>query len=292
MHTPKYLRRPPHEYASALLEVSKGCTHNKCLFCNLYQGVPFAPVPLEEVAEDLDELAATEANPRRVLLVGGNPFGMPMSHLVPLLQLVHEKLPTVREFGGYMRTADIARKSDADLARLTELGVADVAIGTECGWDPALERMRKGHTVADILTQYPRLEAAGIGYSLFYLGGFAGAGNCEESARESAKVFSQLHPIRITVMTMTPYPGSALRTEVENGTFQLASESEAMRDVATFIENLDCATIIAGSHDMNFFRIDGVLPRDRDRMVAVLRQRSEQANDEALRRFRMKMRAM
>ncbi len=296
MHTPKNLRRPPHEYASVLLEVSKGCTYNRCLFCNLYRDADFSPVPWEHVVEDLDEIAATERNPHRVLLIGGNPFGLSQSKLVPLLQLIREKLPTVHAVGGYMRTADIKKKTDAELAELAALGVTDVALGTECAWDPALKRMNKGHTAADILEQYPRLEAAGIGYSLFYLGGFAGAGRCEESAQASAQVFSQLHPIRITIMTMTPYPGSRLREEVEVGTFKLASESEVMLDVATFIDNLHCETLIAGSHDSNFFRIDGILPRDREGMVATLNLRRKQtdnaASNAATRAFRMKMLAM
>lgn len=292
MHTPSNLRRPPYEYASVLLEVTKGCTYNKCLFCNLYQDMTFHPVPLEHVREDLDELAETESHPLRVLLVGGNPMGLPNDMLLPVLDLVREKLPAVREIGGYARTADLKHKSDADLAAMVEHGATDVTLGTECGWDPALERMHKGHTAADILEQCARLEAAGLKYSLFYLAGFAGAGKCEESARASAEVFSQLHPVRITIMTMTPYPGCKLREEVQAGTFTLAPESEVMRDVATFIDNLKCDTLIVGSHDSNLFRIDGVLPRDREGIVATLKLREQQVDDEAMGALRLRMRAM
>lgn len=292
MHTPRNIRRPPHEYASMLLEVSRGCTYNRCLFCNLYQGSDFSLVPLEHIAEDLDELAAETSLSGRVLLIGGNPLGLPNEKVLPILDLINEKLPGKPQISGYMRTADLRSKSDADLAALAERGVTDVTLGTECAWNPALERMRKGHTAEDILAHYPRLTAAGIGYSLFYLGGFAGAGLCEESARESAKVFSRLEPIRITVMTMTPYPGCQLRGQVERGEFTLAPESEVMRDVAAFIEGLSCETLIVGSHDSNLFRIDGVLPRDREGIVATLRMRAAQVNDRAMGTLRMKMLAM
>ena len=292
MHTPKLLRRPPHEYASTLLEVTKGCAYNQCLFCSLYQDVRFEPVALEDIEEDLDEIADTERNLRRVLLIGGNPMGLPNSRLVPVLKTIRAKLPTVSQVGGYIRTADIKAKSDADLAEMVALGVTDVAIGTECAWDPALVRMHKGHTAADILEQYARLETAGIGYSLFYLGGFAGAGSCVESARASAEVFNQLHPKRITIMTMTPYPGCRLRGQIEDETFQLAPESEVMADVAAFIDGLTCKTLIAGSHDSNFFRIDGILPRDRERMVATLERRRRQIDDKAAGAVRMKMLSM
>ena len=295
MHTPEHVRRAPREYASALLEVARGCTWNRCVFCNLYHGVDFHMVPIEHIVEDLDEIAATTATgrpPQRMLLLGGNVAGLPNDELIAVLDLVREKLPSVTEISGYIRTADIKLKSDRELAELVEHGLTDVTIGTECGWDPALRRMRKGHTAADILEQYPRLTAAGIAYAVFYLAGFAGAGKCEESAHASAEVFNQLCPTHITVMTMTPYPGSQLREEVEAGSFTLAPESEVMRDAAAFIGGLDIETFVVGSHDSNLFRIDGALSRDREGMVATLLMRAERVNDAAMGALRMKMRAM
>ncbi len=93
-------------------------------------------------------------------------------------------------------------------------------------------------------------------------------------------------------MTMTPHPGSKLREEAEAGAFELAPESEVMRDVATFIGGLDVEAAIVGSHDSNLFRIDGLLPRDRDGMVATLLMRAKQVDDEAMGRLRMRMVAM
>lgn len=246
-------------------------------------------VPWEHIVEDVEEIAATNAAPRRVMLVGGNPLGVSNSKLVPVLQLIREKLPSVKQVSGHVRTADLKLKSDEDLRELRELGVVEAQIGAECGWDEALAVMDKGHTVADMLEQYPRLEWAGIEYTLFYLAGFAGAGKCEQSARESAQVFSQLHPSSILVHTMTPFEGSRLRDDVENGRFVLAPESEIMRDMRTFIDNLHCETVIMGSHDTNLFRLEGILPRDREGMVATLDMRIAQTNDKALSGLRMRM---
>lgn len=292
MHTPVVVRRPQREFASALLQVTKGCTYGKCLFCNLYTEEPFEIIPMQHIEEDLDEIAATVRDPQRVLFVGGNPMGLPNSKLVPVLEMIREKLPTVKTISGYMKTADIKMKTDEELAQMAELGVSDVTIGTECGWNPALERVNKDHTVEDILQQYPRLDAAGIGYSLFYLPGIAGAGKSIECGRESAKVYSQVNPIRITLLSMTPYPGSPLREEVQAGTFEMAPESEIILDAAEFIDGLTCETLISGSHDANLFRIDGILPRDKEGMVATLKWRAENINDKAVAGIRMRMLSM
>ncbi|MBQ9000345.1 MAG: radical SAM protein [Eggerthellaceae bacterium] len=292
MHTPQVTRRGPNSFASELLQVSFGCPWGKCHFCNLYEHEDFGIVPMEHIVEDLDEIAATRRHPKSVLLLGGNPMGLPNSKLMPVLELIREKLPTVNGVSGFMSTAVIKRKSDDDLRAMAETGVTSVILGTESGRDETLARMEKGHAAADILENYPRLTAAGIKYSVFYLLGMAGAGNGADNALRSAEVYSQLVPTTITMTTLTPYKGPKLRREVEDGSFTLAGESEVMEEAALFIENLRCETTISGSHDSNLFKIDGILPRDREGMVATLRWRASNTDDAKMAGLRLKMAAM
>lgn len=53
MHFSSGINRPPFEAASAYLQVTSGCSHNKCAFCNMYRGVPFRMTPLEDIEEYL-----------------------------------------------------------------------------------------------------------------------------------------------------------------------------------------------------------------------------------------------
>lgn len=113
-----------------------------------------------------------------------------------------ERIPEVREFGGYCRVADIKRRKDEDLAELAKRGVTMVTIGAEGGWDPALEFMRKGHTGADVVEQGQRLRKAGIKFAYFYLAGMGGAGNGQENALASAAAYSAAQPDYIMVMSI------------------------------------------------------------------------------------------
>ncbi|WP_269478027.1 radical SAM protein [Hominibacterium faecale] len=49
--------RPPSEAASLLLQVTQGCTWNKCKFCNLYRHTRFQAYTIDSIKEDIDRMA-------------------------------------------------------------------------------------------------------------------------------------------------------------------------------------------------------------------------------------------
>lgn len=53
MHYHGPIVRPPTDAYSLMLEVTVGCSHNQCKFCNFYQGYPFKMAPLSQIEEDL-----------------------------------------------------------------------------------------------------------------------------------------------------------------------------------------------------------------------------------------------
>lgn len=294
MHFSEKPHRLGFERASALLQVQIGCTWGRCLYCAVcarHPG-PAEVTPLEEVAEDLGELAQEWRAYDRVFLYGSNPFGIPYEQLIERLELIHEKLPSVKTIGGFACISDIAARTDAELAEWAALGVDGLSLGSESGYAPALKFMRKPQKPADIEAQCKRLDAVGITYTLFYLVGMAGRGKGAESAKASAEVFNRINPYRINVMTMSVFEGTPLFELVRNGEFEPASERENFLEMRDFIAGLtDCETFIDTGHDVNLVHFDGVLPRDREGMVALLDLRAERANERMLAEYRSRMRS-
>ena len=291
MHFTGNVWRPPYEAASALLQVTAGCTHNRCRFCSLYDA-PFELSPTQEVNADIDELARYAPRTRRVFLTGANPFGMANARLVPILERIRERLAHVESVGGFVRIGDLRHKSDADFAQWVRLGVDDLTIGVETGYDPALAFMDKGHTAADELAQCRRLDEAGIRYSFFYLAGIAGAGRGEAAARASAAVFSQLNPIRVGILSMMLFPESRLAEDIRAGRFRMAGERELLREIRMLVSELACETLVSTAHVSDAVHVEGVLPRDRESLLTRLDRALEELDEGVLSRYRRSVRSL
>ena len=65
--------RPPSEAYSLIVQVTIGCSHNKCTFCSMYKEKQFRIRPTEEILEDI-EMARAYYGPglQRVFLMDGD----------------------------------------------------------------------------------------------------------------------------------------------------------------------------------------------------------------------------
>ena len=270
-----------------MLQVSDGCTHGKCRFCDIYTGIPFRPSPMDEILEDIEEIGqSATALTRRIYLTGGNPFALPTERLIEIFDAVEARIPTVNSYGGFCRTLDVARKSDDELRLLADRGVNNLAIGAESGWDELLAFMDKAQTAADLVEQGARLHEFGIEFTFFYLAGLAGAGKGQENAVKSAKVFSASGPSTILIVTLTPAKTWLLAEDIAAGRWEPATEVETAQEIRTFIEHLTCKTHIVASHDSDVIRFDGVVPADQQKMLQLMDARIPKINEAAARLMR------
>ena len=246
LHFTGQIWRPPYEASSQLLQVTAGCTHNKCKFCSLYDGTKFRLSPISEIEADLNVIRDYQPKARRVFLTGANPFALSYNKLLDLGLLIRKYLPYCETIGAFSRISDIKAKTVEELKNLRHLGFDSISIGTETGDDETLTRMNKGNTAADTLEQCRKLEEANIRYNLVYLTGLAGKGKGQQNAINTANLFNQLHPFIINVVSLTVFPESELFQEIQEGTFTESSEHERLLELKTLLSKLKITTTLLG----------------------------------------------
>ena len=96
------LYRPPSEAYSLIIQVTIGCAHNKCTFCNMYREKKFRVRTREEILQDLEE-ARRQYGPlvRRVFFADGDALVVKTELLLELLGYVHERFPAAERISSY-----------------------------------------------------------------------------------------------------------------------------------------------------------------------------------------------
>ena len=281
--------RPPVEANTFLLSITEGCTHNRCSFCNMYQGIPFRMLPLNEVEAYLQEVKQQYgkycSSIQRVYLVGADPFALSAKHLLDRIALFKRVLTSVQVITMYARTDNIASKSDEDLKVLKEAGVDDLYIGVECGLNDVLDKLNKGYSADETRRQCLRLNAVGIRHCDLLMLGTAGAGRGLECARASAVLENEIRPHKILINTMSAFVGTRLDEEIKSGVFVPAAEKENLEEEKAFLAELnlpDC--YFWAVHPLDSVKIEGWLRDNQQRMLDALTWNIEHVKDHTIQR--------
>ena len=283
MHFTEPVYRNPYWPTWPLLEVTHGCTHNKCKFCTMYKDVPFGVSSMEQIEADLAEIASVTPHARTIQLLSANPLALSYDRMAPILEKVNEYLPGIERIYTAGRITDLHNKTVEQLRKLRDLGLNEISMGTESGDDWTLDRIRKGYRAADILEQCAKLDEAGIAYWHTFLNGVAGRGHSREHAMNSARIMSQTHPMLVGSGGLTLFPGTPLLEEAECGEFDPLSEREMLEELLLFVENLTCDCAFITHHTIGGANLTGpdFLAR-KSQIVSALRDELDHANMDAL----------
>ena len=272
--------RPPYEANSLLLEVTQGCSHNKCTFCYMYPDVPFRVCPMEQIEADIAEAAQTNVNVRRVFLEHGDAFVLSADRLLQIADAIHKRLPRVETIAMYASIQNIMHKTDDELRRLQKAGIGGLDIGVESGLDAALAYMNKGHTAQEAKEQLLRLTAAGIDYSFNAILGCGGAERWQENADATAELINAVQPHLLFIGSLHAAPGCKLYTDMRNGTFHECTIGQLLDEQERLISRLDLKdTIYFGSHPSNIVPMQGRLPRHKQEMIDIIHETREELRD-------------
>ena len=269
--------RPPYEANSLLLQVTLGCSHNKCTFCYMYPDVQFKVCPMEEVEADIEEATHYCPNVKRVFLEHGDAFVLSAERLLKIADAIHRKLPRVETIAMYASIQNIKSKTDEELRQLRTAGIHGLDIGVESGLDAALTYMNKGHTAAEAREQLLRLTKSGMDYSFNAILGCGGAELWKENADATADLINAVQPHLLFIGSLHAQPGCRLYQDMRNGTFKECTIGQLLDEQERLIRRLDLKdTYYFGSHPSNLVPMQARLPDQKQDMIEAVQETREQ----------------
>ncbi|MDD3874906.1 MAG: radical SAM protein [Methanosarcina sp.] len=281
--------RPPSEANSLIVQVTIGCSHNKCTFCSMYKDKQFRIRPLKEVLEDLEWARARYRYVEKIFLADGDALVLPNDSLLKILDAINKLFPECKRVGVYGSPQDVLRKSTEELKELSAKGVGIIYIGAESGSDRVLTRIKKGVTADQLIQAVRKIEDGGIKASVTFISGLAGKEDWQEHAVETGRMMSRMEPSYVGLLTLMIERETELYRDIQSGDFKLLSPYEVLLETELMLQNIQVekTCVFRSNHASNYLSLRGDLPGDKDSMLYQIKLAKENASMLKEERFRM-----
>jgi len=183
---------------------------------------------------------------------------------------IQHAFPTLRRFTIYGRTKSAAKKTIKELQAFRQAGLHRIHFGLESGSDKVLDFMKKGVTAREHREGCFKAKEAGLSCCVYVMPGLGGASWSEEHAVETARVLTDSAPDYVRLRSLEVFPGTGLSQAVHRGDFLEASEEQVAREIRIMVEQIGSRCEIVSDSASNLLDVNGVLPRDREKMLAVI----------------------
>ena len=271
MHYEGTIIRPPSEAFSILLQVTLGCSHNKCTFCGTYKDKRFTVKDDETILSDILFASKYMQNHHRLFLMDGNALIIPQNRLIWILDRIKEQLPWVRRVGAYANAKSIKMKSDGDLAQLKEKGLGILYLGVESGDDEVLRKICKGTTAESLITQGKRVKRSGIKLSVTVLLGIAGSSGSLRHAKATGELLTAMNPNYVGALTVMILPKTPLEEDFAAGRFELPGTNKLLLELREMINYTHLSGgLFFSNHASNYLPVKARLPKDRESALELI----------------------
>ena len=263
--------RPPSEAFSILLQVTVGCSHNKCTFCGTYKEKRFRIKSEERILKDILFAAAYCRRQDRVFLMDGDALIIPQKKLVWILEKIREHLPWVKRIGLYANAKSIKMKSDDELRQLKALGLGIVYLGVETGHPELLKKICKGTSRENLVRQGQRIKEAGIKLSVTVLLGIAGKEMSLEHARATGSLLTEMDPNFVGALTVMVLPNTDLGREQAEGRFELLTVEELLLELGEMLAATRLSRgLFYSNHASNYLPIKVRFPEGKEPALGLI----------------------
>lgn len=271
--------RPPSEWKSMLVRLTRGCRWNRCKFCGIYPHmgqVNFSVRSVDEVKNDIDILTSLRPKAKNAFFGDADPLEAGIDAFCELARYLRQKHP-IKRLTCYARASTLYKLHESAVQQLSRCGLDRVHMGLESGDGATLRFQRKGQSPEMVIQVADWLQKAGIETSFYVLLGLAGKDTWQQHILETARVLNKIKPDFIRVRRLWLYttdsgskgPECPLWKEIRAGNFIAQTPEGTVHELRLLIEKLwPVSTFFACDHENNFVKVAGVLRDDKEDMLA------------------------
>ena len=274
--------RPPSEAYSVILQATIGCSYNKCTFCGMYKTKKFTEKSIDEIKKDIAYLKTLNPRAKRVFLADGDPLIVKTEKLIEIINLIKENFPYLERISAYATPQNLLVKTEKELKAIRKAGLSLLYIGVESGNDEVLKMVKKGVTQEEIIEALKKAKRTGFKLSTTFILGLGGKRLSQPHALDSAKIVNETQPEYTAALTLMLIPKTLLHYKAQKGEFDIPTEKEIMKEMLTFVENINVSTIFRSNHVSNLMPIKGDLPEDKEMLSNLLTRYILLASDRKL----------
>lgn len=263
------LYRPPSEAYSLILQITSGCSHNKCSFCRMYKSKKYYVKNFEEIKNEIDIFRENLSFVKRIFLADGDAISIPTELMIKILQYIKIKFPECERVSSYASPKSILEKTDEELDLIRKNGLDLIYLGIESGDTKVLRQIRKDVDYEEMLTVCKRIKKAGFKLSATLIAGITGTEDFTDHAVNSGKLISEAKPDYLGVLTLLIDPGCEIYNLLRQGKFHEADSVTILREIKTLLENInsDENIVFRANHASNYINLGGILPEDKDLLL-------------------------
>ncbi|EHJ01279.1 Radical SAM domain protein [Clostridium sp. DL-VIII] len=263
------LYRPPSEANSLIIQVTLGCSHNKCSFCSMYKSKKFMIKSLDDIKNDINYFRQVYKYVERIFLADGDALIIPTEKLKEIFSYIKEVFPECKRITLYGSPKSILLKTTQELKELKALGLSMIYMGVESGDDVVLKDINKGVDSGTLIKAGKMVKDADILLSVTVISGIGGKKSSRNHAIKTGKIITEMSPDYLGVLTLMIEKDTVLYNKILNKEFEVLSDREILNEIRLLIEqiNVNELMVFRCNHASNYISLKGNLPQDKEMLL-------------------------